>query len=413
VVFSKALEKGGCTDNNESEKGELRDADIQVDKGYLEKLSDGNGDADSSNADISDAYYNENEKLNLKRLKLECDSFGKKMKDKFNFKRHVKTHLDVEPMLKCHNCGKKMKDAFKLKRHLETHVDGETMHECQMYSKTMKHAVGFKRHLVRHKEPMHECCICGKAFKCASSVKRHLKTHLSKEPSRLDLLSVTKSTSFSFDSEHVQFVITENTNQSGHNHMEVSESSSHSGQVQLAATGSSSQSVHVQLAMTESTGRSEHDPLAVTGNTKSYLAEKITTSVDHEKAKSACPIDNIPATLGSNENNEVTGGSGISEAFSVCSKILPIENKSEFRATKVVYGRGKSVNVESCVENLSKGTMHTKKRFWQNKECESPSKVSSGRENGDDCSMSMLTSGMQRSAEVSSYLIYTYIHSLL
>uniref|UniRef100_A0ABD2XD90 C2H2-type domain-containing protein n=1 Tax=Trichogramma kaykai TaxID=54128 RepID=A0ABD2XD90_9HYME len=102
-----------------------------------------------------------------------CDTCGKKLSTKANFKIHVNSiHNHITPL--CDICKKKFSSKFNLKKHIES-VHNGTKHTCRECGKAFTQKSRLQIHIDSvHKNIAHYCDTCGKTFKQKNNLKRHI-----------------------------------------------------------------------------------------------------------------------------------------------------------------------------------------------------------------------------------------------
>ncbi|XP_051809150.1 zinc finger protein 599-like [Acanthochromis polyacanthus] len=106
----------------------------------------------------------------------ECDFCGKKFKDKYQMKRHQKTHTGVKPYA-CNFCGKRFCQISSLKYHIRIHT-GEKPHSCDTCGKSFRRGDALTVHKRTHTgEKPYSCKTCGKRFTQNGSLSAHMSIH--------------------------------------------------------------------------------------------------------------------------------------------------------------------------------------------------------------------------------------------
>ncbi|XP_013410675.1 zinc finger and BTB domain-containing protein 17 [Lingula anatina] len=123
------------------------------------------------------AYQIKRHKMRHNNEGSECEICGKKYKDQYILKMHIKmVHMPAEVLYECNVCSKKFTRKAHLKRHMRIH-DPEKPFKCPQCDYRGCEKSDITKHLLIHEEPKHVCEVCKKAFRHLKNKELHVKRH--------------------------------------------------------------------------------------------------------------------------------------------------------------------------------------------------------------------------------------------
>ncbi|XP_015257321.1 PREDICTED: gastrula zinc finger protein XlCGF57.1-like [Cyprinodon variegatus] len=115
-----------------------------------------------------------------------CDECGKKFRDQFSLKSHIRVHTGEQPFV-CDVCGKRFKHQHDVKKHMKVHSE-EQPFVCEVCGKRFKHQHNLKTHMRIHTgEKPYICNICGKAARHQNNLRTHMIVHGGEQPFSCDI----------------------------------------------------------------------------------------------------------------------------------------------------------------------------------------------------------------------------------